>query len=299
MLKFTVRCLKRSGKSLPVNRLLLLAFFPLFFAGCNGDDNQQKRITVAKAGNSVLYYDEIPAIVKESLAGNDSAAVIRNYINKWARRELLFQRAEANLSPGLMTKISEQLDETRHNLIIYEYQRMMMIEKMDTVISENEMEEYYKKNQNSFLLSSNIVKAVFIKLPSETPNIWKIRNLAKSKNPKDFQELEGLCFQFAEKFDDFQDNWITLDRLSIELNDDLPGREEFLKRSNFYEKTDSSSIYMIVINDYRLRGTLAPYEYVLDDIKRIIWNNRRIQFIQSLENGIYNEALQDNGLKIY
>ena len=56
---------------------------------------------------------------------------------------------------------------------------------------------------------------------------------------------------------------------------------------------------MIVINDHRLRGTLAPYEYVVDDIKRIIWNNRRIQFIQSLENGIYNEALQDNGLKIY
>jgi len=282
-----------------MTRFIFVAIMSLLFAGCTRDNSQVKRIPVAKAGNSTLYFDEIPGIVKDSFTGNDSSALIRNYINKWARRELLFQRAEANLSPELMNKISQQLDETRHNLIVYEYQRMMMLEKMDTTISENEMEEYYKKNPNSFLLSSNIVKAVFIRLPAETPNIWKIRNLARSKNPKDFQELEGLCFQFAEKFDYFQDNWITLDRLSLEMNGDLPGREEFLKRQNFYEKSDSSSTAMIVINDYRLRGTIAPYEYVRDDIKRVIWNNRRIQFIQSLENGIYNEALQDNGLKIY
>jgi len=282
-----------------MTRFIFVAIMSLLFAGCTRDNSQGKRIPVAKAGNSTLYFDEIPGIVKDSFTGNDSSALIRNYINKWARRELLFQRAEANLSPELMNKISQQLDETRHNLIVYEYQRMMMLEKMDTTISENEMEEYYKKNPNSFLLSSNIVKAVFIRLPAETPNIWKIRNLARSKNPKDFQELEGLCFQFAEKFDYFQDNWITLDRLSLEMNGDLPGREEFLKRQNFYEKSDSSSTAMIVINDYRLRGTIAPYEYVRDDIKRVIWNNRRIQFIQSLENGIYNEALQDNGLKIY
>jgi len=291
--------MKRSEKNLQMIRLIILALLPLFFTGCNRDDSQMKRVEVAKAGNTVLYYDEIPAMVRDSFAGSDSAAMIRNYINKWARREFLYQRAEANLSPELMKRISEQLDETRHNLVVYEYQRMMMLEKMDTTISENEMEEYYKNNQNSFLLSTNIVKAVFIRLPSETPNIWKIRNLARSKNPKDFQELEGLCFQFAEKFDYFQDNWITLDRLSLEMNDDLPGKEEFLKRSNFYEKSDSSSVSMIVINDYRLRGTIAPYEYVRDDIKRMIWNTRRIQFIQSLENGIYNEALQDNGLKIY
>jgi hypothetical protein len=75
--------------------------------------------------------------------------------------------------------------------------------------------------------------------------------------------------------------------------------EDLLRRSNFYERNDSTTVSMIAINDYRLRGTLAPFEYVRDDIKRMIWNNRRIEFIQSLENGIYNEALQDNGFKIF
>ena len=41
------------------------------------------------------------------------------------------------------------------------------------------------------------------------------------------------------------------------------------------------SIYIFLkIRDYKLRSTTAPFEYVKDDIKRIIWNNRRLEFIQ-------------------
>jgi hypothetical protein len=133
----------------------------------------------------------------------------------------------------------------------------------------------------------------------ETPNLDKIRTLARSNNQKDFQELESLCFQFAEKFDDFDDEWITMDRLSLELKEEISDQENFLKRTTFYETSDSFSVYMVTINDFRLRGTLSPFEYVREDIKRIIWNNRRIEFIQTLENGIYNEALKENRFKIY
>jgi hypothetical protein len=211
----------------------------------------------------------------------------------------MFLQAQVNLSPDLRNDIEKQLDETRVNLVVYEYQRMMMMQKMDTTISPKELENYYASNANSFMLTSNIVKALFIKLPVETPNLNKIRTLARSNNQKDLQELESLCFQFAEKFDDFNDEWISMDRLSIELKEDISNQENFLKKTSFYETGDSSSVYLVAINDYRLRGTLSPFEYVREDIKRIIWNNRRIEFIQALENGIYNEALKENGFKIY
>ncbi len=211
----------------------------------------------------------------------------------------MYQKAEENLSPDLRNEIEEQLQETRLNLVVYEYQRMMMLQNMDTVISQEELEKYYSENENSFVLTSNIVKALFIKLPVETPNISRIKLLARSNNQKDFQELESLCYQFAEKFDDFKEQWITLDRLSFEMKEDISDQENFLKRKTFYETSDSASVYLIAINDYRLRGSLSPFEYVREDIKRVIWNNRRIGFIQELENGIYNEALKENSFKIY
>jgi len=282
-----------------LNKIVFTILILITFNGCNNTQNQVKRIPVAIAGNETLYYDEIPDQVKDALSPADSTASIQNYANKWARRELMFQKAEANLSSDLKNDIENQLKETRMNLVVYEYQRMMMMQQMDTNITREELENYYRRNENSFMLTSNIVKALFIKLPVETPGINKIKRLSRTNNQKDFQELESLCYQFAEKFDDFNEGWITLDRLSLELKEDIGNQENFLKRSRYYESSDSSSVYLITINDYRLRGTLAPFEYVEEDIKRIIWNNRRIEFIQALENGIYNEALKVNEFKIY
>jgi hypothetical protein len=282
-----------------MNKIIITILILVALSGCKNNDNQVKRVPVAKAGSVILYYDEIPGQVKGGIAPNDSAATIRNYINKWAKRELMFQQAEANLPTELKNDIEKQLEETWVNLVVYEYQHTMMLQKMDTIIAQEELENYYASNSNSFMLTSNIVKALFIKLPVETPNLDKIRTLTRSNNQKGFQELESLCFQFAEKFDDFNDEWITLDRLSLELKEDISDQENFLKRTTFSETSDSSSVYMVTISDYRLRGTLSPFEYVREDIKRIIWNNRRIEFIQTLENGIYNEALKENRFKIY
>jgi hypothetical protein len=267
---------------------------------CKDHNKTPKRIPVAEINKVILYYDEIPPqLIQKGMSAADSSAVLQNYINKWTKRELLLMKAEENLSPELKADIASELEETRTNLLIYQYQRQMMLEKMDTVISDSEMQNYYKANEKSFLLSSNIVKALFIKLPGETPELEKIRRLARSENQSDMQQLESYCYQFAEKFDDFNENWIPMSRLSVELREDIQNEETFLKRNSFFETKDSSSVYFISVRDYRLRATLAPFEFVKDDIKRIIWNTRRFEFIQALENGIYNDALKKNSFKIY
>ena len=282
-----------------MNKISFILLVCVLIGGCNKNSSSAKRKPVAKAGNIVLYYDEIPAQVTDLLTEDDSSVLIQNYVNKWARRMLMFQKAETNLSSDLKSEIEKQLNETRVNLIIYEYQRKMMLYKMDTTIAENEMEIYYAANENSFFLTSNIVKALFIKLPVETPDILKIKTLSRSNNQKDMQDLEVLCYQFAEKFDDFNEEWITLDRLSLELNEGIDDQENFLRRNTYFETSDSASVYLITITDFRLRGSLAPFEYVREDIKRIIWNNRRIDFIKTLETGIYNEAIKENEFKTY
>ncbi len=282
-----------------MNKIFFVILALLVISGCSSGRSREKRIPVAEAGKVVLYYDQIPSQIRESVASGDSTNVIQNYINRWARKELMYQKAEQNLSDDLKNQIENQLNETRISLVIYEYQRQMLLERMDTTISESELENYYKENEKRFVLTSNIVKALFIKVPVEAPNLYKIRSLSRSNSQKDFQELESLCYQFAEKFDDFDEKWVTMDRLSLELNSDISDQESFLKRNKYFETSDSSSVYLITINDYRLRGAFSPFEYVRDDVKRIIWNNRRIAFIQALENGIYDEAIKGNSLKIF
>jgi hypothetical protein len=282
-----------------MNKTVIIILTLFLLAGCKNNRNQAKRIAVAEVGNIVLYYDEMPKLIQRGVNEADSAALFQNYINKWAKRQLLLRKAEYNLSPELRDEIARQLDETRSNLVIYQYQRQMILEKLDTVLTEEELENYYASNENSFILSSNIVKALFIKLPLEAPDLNRIKLLARSNDQNDLQQLESYCYQFAEKFDDFNEEWVPMDRLSVELQQNIENEDNFLKRNTFFETTDSTSVYLVSIRDYRLRSSLAPFEYVKDDIKRIIWNTRRFEFLQSLENGIYNEALKRNSFKIY
>lgn len=282
-----------------MNRFLFITAISLFAVSCTNSRSDPNRTAVARAGDAFLYLDELPKLIQPGTSQADSTAIINNYINSWARKQFIFRKAEENLSPELMNEIDAQVEETRANLVIYQYQRQMMLERMDTVISEAEMETYYNENQESFVLSSNIIKALFIKLPFETPDLNRIRTLARSNEQDDLQELETICYQFAEKFDDFNEQWVPFDRLSVELPQEIQNEESFLRRTRFHEATDSTDMYFITIRDYRLRLSVAPFEYVREDIKRIIWNNRRLEFIQNLENGIYNDALKENGFTIF
>lgn len=282
-----------------MNRIIILLLVFILAGGCRNNNNNARRISVARAGDVTLYLDQITDLIMPGTLPADSAAIIQNYINKWAKRELLFQKAKENLSSELRSEIENQLEESRINLVIYQYQRQMMLEKMDTLVTDSEMENYYSANQESFVLSSNILKALFIKLPAETPNVDKVRILARSNEQADLQQLETTCYQFADKFDDFNEKWIPFNRISVELPDEIVNEENFLRRTSFYESSDSTFIYIISIRDYKLRSSVAPFEYVRDDIKRIIWNNRRFDYIQSLENGIYNDAIKENNFKLF
>lgn len=279
---------------------LSLAILSIFLiAGCKSNHVTTKRIAVAEVGKNILYYDEMPKLIQHGVNDADSAALFQNYINKWAKRQLLLQKAEDNLTPSQKAEIDKQLEETRSNLVIYQYQQQMIQEKLDTVLTEDELQNYYSGNQSSFALNSNIVKALFVKVPLETPDLNKIKNLIRSNDQKDLQQLESYCYQFAEKFDDFNENWVPMDRISVELHQNIENEDNFLKRNTYLETSDSTSIYLVSIRDYRLRPTPAPFEYVKEDIKRIILNTRRFEYIQSLENGIYNDALKANNFKIF
>jgi hypothetical protein len=282
-----------------MNKVVTILIVLISLTACKSKSVQADRIPLAKVGDVILYYDEVPKLLQPGISKPDSTSIIQSYINKWAKKELLFIKAEQNLTPEYKGELEKQLNETRSNLIIYQYQRQMMMEKMDTTITDDEMESYFSTNEKNFLLNSNIVKALFIKVPVETPGIDNIRTWARSSDQKEFQQLESYCYQFAEKFDDFNEEWVTLDKLSIELPQGIVNNEESLKRNKWLETSDSSFVYMITIRDFRPRSSVAPFDYVRNDIKSIILNNRRFRFLQSLENGIYNEAIKANTFKIF
>lgn len=255
---------------------------------------------VARAGDKLLYYDQLPpGLVQAGMSSTDSTAVVQNYINRWAKIEILKLRAIENLTPEFRSEVEIQLDEIRTNLLIHHFQQQMISQKLDTVIAEEEIENYYASNSSTFILNNNIVKALFIKVPAGIPNIDRVPALLRSDETTSLAQLELWCYQFADKFDDFNEEWIPLSVLFAELPGVIASQEDFLKRNIVYETSDSLFTYYVRIHDYKLRGSVAPYDYARNNILSIILNNRKMDFLQDLENGIFNEAVKADIFKTY
>ena len=130
---------------------------------CNRDKTESDRMAVAKAGDRVLYFDQIPStLVMPGMSATDSISAVQSYIRRWSRKELMALRAEENLTADYKDEVNRQLDEMRNNLLIYQYQQQMIIQRMDTIVTDSELQEYYVSNLNTFLLTTNLVKALFI-----------------------------------------------------------------------------------------------------------------------------------------
>jgi hypothetical protein len=281
-----------------MRKIPALVIIVVIMAACADLKSSNNRTVVATAGDKSLYLDQLPALPGNALPEEDSISIVKNYIDRWIKQELLLKKAEANLSPEYQTEIDLKLEETRANLMIYQYEQQMMLQKMDTTVSMDEITEYYDNHSETLNLGSDIVKALFIKVPAEAPNNSRLGQWLKNGSQADMQELEAYCYQLAVKYDDFGEEWVDLNFLMRELPENV-SRISLLRNNSVVDSSDDLFRYIIQVRDHRLRGTRTPLEYAREDIRNIIINNRKIEFLQELEKGVYNEALRENRFKIF
>ncbi len=279
---------------------LIIPLLLLVAVSCRNTGTDEQRRAVARAGDRVLYIDEIPSgLVTQGMSREDSTSAVQSYIRRWARKELMALRAEENLTPEYKAEVNRQLNEMRNNLLIYQYQQQMMIQKLDTAVSDSELQDYYVSNLSTFTLTANLVRALYIKVPDGMPELDRIRKLYRSQESADQQELEDICSRFGLRYEDYNEEWIPFTHLLMEVPFESVDQEQWLARNSGVELKDDRFSYFIAIREYRLRNSVAPFEYIRGQVRTIILNNRRNDFLQKLEDGIYNEAVGNNTLKLY
>lgn len=279
-----------------VKYYLLVAITLSFFA-CELK-NQETDKVVAKVGNKKLLLSEVAAVIPNDLQPEDSAVMAEDYIGKWVRQELVLQKAEENLSAELKN-VTRELEEYRNSLIIFRYKNELMAQRMDTTVSDTEILDYYTQNIDNFKLSKAIVKAVFLKIPADFANPSMLKELTSDTSAPGINEIRDYCLQYAKSFGIYTDRWIELDAVMQNIPISIDNPDNFLPRNQFIEYSDSSYYYLVSIQDYLLRNEQAPADYVQDNIKSLILNRRKIEFLKEVENNIYREGMNKNNFKIY
>jgi len=278
-------------------KYIFVILLSALLAQCNKDENNNEK-AVAQVGEKKLLQSELAQIIPKNLEEQDSLLLANDYIRKWVKQELLIQKANENLSLD-QKNLAKEIEEYRNSLIIYKYKNELMNQQMDTLVTQTQIQQYYNTNTDNFKLNNNIVKAYFIKIPNAVANPKLIKELVDDDSDEGKNALREYCIQYAKSFDFFNDNWVNFDIVKNNIPIDISDEKQFLARNNQIELKDSIYYYLVNIQDYKLLNELAPIQYVENNIKNLILNKRKIDFLKQVEENVYKEGVRQNKFKIY
>ena len=276
--------------------VVLISFF--FLINCEYFSNKP-RLAVARLGDKYLFFEEIKNNMPINLSSEDSIIYINNQIIKWAKNLILNDKALINLDFEEQKNLFNMVESYKSDLFSHYYKEKMVKTSMDTLISNNEIENYYNNNKLNFRLNQDLVKARYIKISEDNYNIKDVRNRFKRFNQEDIVFLDSISLQFS-LFSLNDSTWINKDLFFSKFPDIKTYiKNNIVKKTLFYQLEDSLELYLIKINKSVFRNDVAPLDFIKPTLKQVLLNKKKIQFISDFEKDLINDALQKKELEFY
>jgi len=280
-------------------RQLSLITLVLVIAACSYVKTKlEEKDVVARVHDKHLYYTDLEGIIPDGTSYEDSITLTNSFIDNWIRQKLVIHKAEQNLSKNQKI-VDKQLESYRNSLIVFTYEKELIRQKLDTSVSNQEIKAYYDNNQKNFELKENIIKFEYLKLSTKSPKLNKVQNWFRYGTKEKKEKLKEYCYQYAINFSLEDTSWYFLDEISQEIPFDEYHKNRIINNRKFFEISDSSSVYLIKINDVRIKDSISPLAMQKSNIKSIIINKRKLKLIKDMQQNVYNSALKNNEFEIY
>jgi len=275
-----------------------LFLISLLFIGCDFIEKKPDQV-LARLGDDFFYKSDLKTVLPTGLSKEDSVIFVKNHINNWAKRKILFNKALVNLGDKKQESLKQLIESYKNELFSYAYQEKIVKSSIDTFISENSIKDYYDKNKLNFKLNQEIVNARYLKINSENYNLKDVINRFRRFKKSDKIFLDSISLQFSSYY--FNDSlWINKEvffNKLPEINDRL--KQNIVKNKLFYRIQDSLELYLINIKDYKLKNDIAPFDFIKSTLKQVLLNKKKLEFISKFEKELIEDALQQNEFEFY
>ncbi len=253
---------------------------------------------LARVHNKFLFEKDIKDLFKSEISEQDSITIIKNYIDSWAKQQLLLNQAEINLQSESL-EFEKLVKDYRSTLYINAYKQALVSNKLDTIVTDSQVKQYYLSNHDNFKLNEELVQLKYIHFNKDRSDEKKLIKLFKSNKTEDKEELESMKLEF--KSHNFNDTiWVKYNEIlnKIEVLKNMP-KKDILKKSNFIQKEDSLGLYLITVKDVLLRNDTAPISYISPTIEQIILQKRKLELIRKIEVDLINDAIKNENFEKY
>ena len=279
------------------NTLLGLSF--LILGACNLRPAPLEENPLARVNEAFLFEKDIDFSFVQGQSELDSIIYVQNIINNWATTQLLIEGANLNLTKEKQTEFEQLVQQYKRDLYTSAYIEALVNNNLDTLISNQELEDVYTSNKQLFVLKEDLLKMRYLNVNAKLSNLKEVKTRFKRFNEEDKKRLDSTSIQFNSFY--LKDSiWIKSEQVISKIIPlQLGFNKVLLKKPNFIQLKDSLGLYLMHINEVLERGSQAPMEYVLPTLKQIVVNNRKLKLIKQLKSDIVNDAIKNKKFEIY
>lgn len=275
------------------NTLFLL--FSLVIVSCTTEINHRGKTPIAIADDAFLYMEDLQMVIPPGMTGTDSIRFAEYYIRKWAEDIVFYNKAKSNISNE--KEIEQLVENYRRTLILNEYQERLVREKLEASISDEEIKKYYEQDKSLFILSSPMLKGVYVKVALNNRELKNVRRYMAFRNENDRDKLEGFTLRGAADYSYFLESWTDLSDISQKLPKSVDA-SSIRENNHMYEFHDSLFVHMLYVDSVISKGDYLPYELAYRDIWEVIYNEKKVQFIKEVRKDLYDKALEEKKIRI-
>lgn len=277
------------------------SFFLFFLIACSCSyfKPEQKLESIARVGKSYLYKSDIATLVPAGTSKEDSVLLVRDFINRWASQKLLIEAAERNLSDSKKGEYNTLIKQYKIDLYTKAYIEEVVKNTVDTIISQEELKQYYDENKENFKTNGTLVRLRFINLSKDNPRFATIRSKFFDYNKKDKKFWDTYALQL-KSFALNDSVWVDMNQLYSKLPFITPdNRDAVIVSGKSIEKTINNDVYLVKITNVIDKNQISPFDFIKPTLREVLLNKRKLELIKKFEKEITEDAIKNKDYEIY
>lgn len=268
----------------------------LVLAACGETTEVGTDPLLARVHQKELYLSELDGMFPKNASGEDSTLIIQAFINRWSRETVLQWEAERNLPSDL--NIDRLVRDYRASLVSNHYEEVLVGLRLDSSISQQQLEEYYEANKSQYLLERPIVRCLLIRVPYPVQEEEELQGLWNNGKVTDTTALSNYCERFAEVALLEPDAWYSLDDISEQLPKGTLTTENVSAKREFSLQEGSFRYYFRLL-EVKPRLEIAPLSYVKGQARNVLLHNRKRKVLEEAREEIFERELRRSNIETY
>lgn len=244
-------------------------------------------------GERNLFKSQISDLVNPGTSITDSVAIVEGFTVNWIRENLMIAEAEKNVAADI--NLNKLVDDYRSSLLVYNFEKRIMDQQLDTIVLLAEKNQYYENNKSQYLLSHPIVRCLIAKIPEKQPGIQAVKSaLGKT----DLTEALFLVKEKAVYHQIDADKWFSVEELRSLIPANMVSSED-IKSGKIFQKNDGDFEFFVkILNQYDAKE-IPPFEYIESKITKSILSERKNNLLKQYRAKLYEKGMVNGDFEIF